>query len=122
MSDTLEVPAAPESSTTIAAATVNTPAPVSITAAALARCLSAYKAAYAEQLAKGKYDGECSRIAKIAYRRALPITDTLEDIQAFIACVAQGINFEMYRRDESTLLLYAAQVALGAYRRKPEKR
>jgi hypothetical protein len=122
MSDALEVPAVPESSTTVAAAPINTPAPLSTTAAALARCLSAYKAAYAEQLAKGKYDGECTRFAKVAYRKALPITDTLEDIQAFIACVAQGINFEMYDRGESTLLLYAAQVALGAQRRKPEKR
>ncbi len=122
MSDALEVPAVPESSATVAAAPLNTPAPLSITAAALARCLSAYKAMYAEQLAKGKYDGQCVRFAKIAYRKALPITDSLENIQAFIACVAQGINFELYDRSEATLLLYAAQVALGAHRPKPERK
>jgi hypothetical protein len=43
----------------------------------------------------------------------MPITETLTGIQTFIACVAQGIIFEIYDRHESTHLLYPAQVALG---------
>jgi hypothetical protein len=95
MSDTLEAPAVTASTETVAAA-ANAAAPLSVTAAALARCVDAYKTEYAAQLAKGKYDGECVRYAKIDYRRALPSPETLADIQAFIACVAKGISYEIY--------------------------
>ncbi len=84
MTDTLEAPAVP----------------VSTAAAALQRCLNAYRREYKAIEAKGKSDYFC-RQAGSAYRLAMPSTETLADIQALIARVAQGINFQVYegRRD-----------------------
>ncbi len=117
MSETLEAPTVIES-----AAPAETPTPRSTAAAAVERCLNAYRAARDSQRAKGKYELDCYEAAKVAYRQAVPYAESLEDIQALIACVAQGINFEIYERHQSTQILYAAQVALGAYHRKPERK
>jgi hypothetical protein len=119
MSDPLEAPAVTVFTETIATAPANTPAPLSITAAALQRCLQAYRRGY--QAAKAKDDGDISsrRAGSTAYRLAMPSTETLGDIQALIACVTQGINLQVYEGRESTQLLYAAQVALAA--QKPPK-
>jgi len=92
----------------------------STTAASVARCVAAFRAEYAEQRDSGQGHWECLSAAKIAYRKALPCAETLAGIRAFIACVAQGINFEVYGQSDSTRLLYAAQVALSAYKRSPE--
>jgi hypothetical protein len=119
MSDTLEAPAVTASTEAAAIAPANA-APLSVTTAALGACLKAYRAEYAAQLAQGKHDWECVKTARIAYRRALPTPETLADIQAFIACIAQGINYQVYEGRESSQLLYAAQVALVAHKPKPE--
>jgi len=108
MTDTLEAPAVPVST--------------SITAAALECCLNAYRREYKATEATGKSDYFCRQAGSTAYRLAVPSTETLADIQALIACVAQGINFQVYEGRESTQLLYAAQVALFANRPKPEKK
>jgi hypothetical protein len=119
MSDTLEAPAVPVSAETIATAPANTSARVSITAAALERCLQAYQRKYRAAAGNGPGDIFTHRAASEAYRLAMPSTETLADIQALIACVTQGINLQVYEGRESTQLLYAAQVALAA--QKPPK-
>ncbi len=119
MSDTLEAPSIPATTATVATGPANAVAHLSNTAAAIEACVKAYRAEYAVHQAKGKCDWECVKAGGIAYRRALPTTETLADIQAFIACVAQGINYQVYEGRESTQLLYAAQVALAAH--KPAK-
>jgi hypothetical protein len=120
MSDTLEAQAVTASTETVGTAPAPNPAPLSVTAAALEACIKAYRAEYAAQKARGKHDCDCVKPAGVAYRRALPTPETLADIQAFIACIAQGINYQVYEGRESTQLLYAAQVALVAQRPKPE--
>lgn len=100
MNDTLEAPSAP----------------LSITAAALERCMNAYRQGYAGAQAQGKSNFTSHDLAAAAYRRAMPSTETVASIQALIACVAQGINLQIYEGRESTQLLYAAQVALAAHK------
>ena len=122
MSDTLEAPAVPVFTETVATTPANTPAPLSITAAALQRCLESYRRGYKAAAAKGDSDRFSHKAGAVAYRLAMPSTETLADIQALIACVTQGINFQVYEGHESTQLLYAAQVALAAQKPpKPEK-
>ena len=121
MSDTLEVPteiSEEPAPVTAATAPAEAPAPLSTAAAAVERCLNAFRTARDSQRAKGKYERDCHEAAKVAYRQAVPYDESLENIQALIACVAQGINFQIYERHESTQILYAAQVALGAHHRK----
>jgi len=114
MTEILEAPTVTES-----AAPADTPAPLSPAAAAVERCLNAYRTERDLQLANGKYDSACHNAARVAYRQAVPYAESLESIQALIACVAQGINFQIYERHESTQILYAAQVSLTA--NKPPK-
>ena len=119
MPDTLEVPTIPAINETVTTAQANTPSPLSIPAAALQRCLEAFRRAYKAAAAKGDSDYFSHKAGAIAYRLAMPSTETLADIQALIACVTQGINYQVYDGRESTQLLYAAQVALAA--QKPAK-
>ena len=100
MIDTLEVP----------------PVDVSTTAASLKSCLDAYHHDYQADAKSGQSDFFCRRAGALAYRLAMPSTETLADIRALIACVAQGINLQVFEGRESTQLLYAAQVALAASR------
>src|ERR1700738_2936247 len=103
--------------------TIETPAePVSATVAVLERCLNAYRHAYKAIEATGKTGYFCRQAGAAAYRLAMPSTETLASTQALIACVAQGINLQVYDGRESTQLLYAAQIALAAHKLpKPEK-
>ncbi|KAA6464538.1 hypothetical protein DYQ86_00775 [Acidobacteria bacterium AB60] len=85
--------------------------------AAVERCLAAYKQAYRAAGTLGadqdtRHDAACH-----AYRLALPRTETPTDIQAFINCVTYGMALGAIDREESTHLLYAAQVSLSAARR-----
>ncbi len=122
MTDTLEAPSATATTETVATSQDIVEAGPSTTAVALENCVKAYCDAHAVTGANGKSEYECVRVAGIAYRKALPTTSTLADIQAFIACVAQGINYRVYEGQESSQLLYAAQVALTAHKPpKPEK-
>ena len=125
MSETLEaqpeISAAPAPAVT-ASTPADTSAPLSPAATAVERCLRAYKEEYGAQRANGRGDWDSVKSARVAYRKAMPIAESLSGIQGLIACVAQGIIFDIYDRQECTHLLYAAQVALGAHRRKPERK
>jgi hypothetical protein len=86
-------------------------------ALALARCHAAYrkaKEAYAKVHGPHTIESyEAEKLARQAYRNAMPALTSREGIRAFIACVARGVILEAIRENTSSRLLYAAQVALG---------
>lgn len=76
---------------------------------AIARCLQARRLAFDEY-------GENSLRPNEAYRAALPPLVGLENIRAYIACVAHAIAIGAVSDYDATRMLYAAQVALSADR------
>lgn len=133
MPETLESPAeiaaAPLANAAVTVSPATAAVPLSFTGAALARCLDAYRRGYQAAVAKGDGDYFSRKAGAVSYRLAMPSTETTAHIQALIACVAQGINYQVYEGRESTQLLYAAQVALFANKppkaektQKPEKK
>ena len=93
------------------------PGPSDPSALALARCHAAYrkaKEAYAKVHGPHTIESyEAEKLAREAYRNAMPALTSREGIRAFIACVARGVIIEAIRENTSSRLLYAAQVALG---------
>ena len=106
MSETIEAPAQPAVSA------------ASICSAAVERCMDAYKKAYRACAAQGGDQYDRNDAGSNAYRLAMPCTDSIAEIRAFIACVAYGITMEVFKRNEPNQLLYAAQVALSSRRRR----
>jgi hypothetical protein len=84
---------------------------------AVARCCAASKKAYDAAQVNGRSRYDCSEVAKDAYRAAMPPLSSPENIRDFVACIAQGILLEIIPRDQTTRLLYAAQVAISAHRK-----
>ncbi len=109
-------------SETIETLAVPAAASVSACSAAVDRCMAAYKNAYRACATMGEADYKRLKAGNNAYRLAMPRTVSVTEIQAFIACIAHGINIGVFERHEPTQLLYAAQVALSAQRRKPGKK
>ena len=61
-------------------------------------------------------------MASVAYKLAMPRMDSLSAIRAAIACIAQGINLEVFDGRDGSQLLYAAQVAMSTLRAKGTKK
>jgi hypothetical protein len=80
---------------------------------AIARAREAYRKAYDEARAGGKVPIWAERDGEGAYRTSMPKLDSIEEIRAFIACVADGMTLNVFRGAESGKMLYAAQVALS---------
>ncbi|MGA7107416.1 MAG: hypothetical protein WBV28_09950 [Terracidiphilus sp.] len=87
---------------------------------AVTRCSDAFLHAYREVKTAGKENRnegayEFERRAKEAgleaYRKAMPPLAGTDNIRGFIACIAYGMLFDVFSGQESTRLLYAAQVA-----------
>jgi hypothetical protein len=95
--------------------------PVSPVLAAVNRCMAAYKMAYRAAGTMGADRDDRHNAGCDAYRLALPLTQTEIDVQAFINCVTYGIAIGAIDGPEPSQLLYAAQVALSAIKRKPGK-
>jgi hypothetical protein len=91
------------------------PAPTS----AVQRCCEAFHHTTAAELAKGTDDYTARKLASHAFRNAMPFLTGYANIRDFIACVAHGILLEAIDSKLGAKLLYAAQVALGAYRLRP---
>ncbi len=96
--------------------------PLSFSAAAVKRCMDAYKQAYRAAATVGADDEDKSKSGCNAYRLAMPCMESPRAIRAFIACVAHGITFEIWGLREPNQLLYAAQVALAAHKPRPAKK
>jgi hypothetical protein len=78
---------------------------------AVARCNQAYANALKAAREKGTDIFERRKIARRAFREAMPALSGRQNISDFVACVAQGILIEVFDSSDSTRLLYAAQVA-----------
>jgi hypothetical protein len=82
-------------------------------------CTEAYQRAYKTTLLKTNETYTAENAGKKAFRAAMPSLVGYENIRAFIACVAHAILTDALNGKDSTKLLYAAQVALSAYRNRP---
>ena len=80
---------------------------------AVAHCCDVAIRAYRTEFVKEHNAYEASKAAAQAYRLAMPLLMTAESVRDFIACVAHGMLTGIFSRDDSTRLLYAAQVAGG---------
>jgi hypothetical protein len=80
---------------------------------ALTECRTAWAEAFETAQTKGLNNAKAIRMAAVAYKLAMPKMDSLPSIRAAIACIAQGINLEIYDGRDGSQLLYAAQVALS---------
>ena len=96
-----------------------------VTAAAIARCQAVYLQTM-EDFASihgpetfNTYPAK--KVARVAYRDAMPELSSRENIQAFIGCIANAILLEAIREDTSARLLHAAQVALSSLRFTPKE-
>lgn len=86
---------------------------------AVARCMKSWIRAFREARANNKSEYDSNQVAIKAYRDAMPSPCGYESVRDFIACVARAMLLGIIDGDDSTKLLYAAQVALGAVRRQP---
>jgi len=86
---------------------------------AVARCMKAWIRTFKEARAKNKSEYESEKAAIQAYRDAMPSPSGHENIRDFIACVARGMLIGIIVGNDSTKLLYAAQVATGITLRQP---
>lgn len=85
---------------------------------ALELCKAEWTRAYQLAQEKGLSAPKALRMASVAYKLAMPKMDSLPTIRASIACVAQGIQLEVFDGRDGSQLLYAAQVALATLRKK----
>lgn len=84
---------------------------------AVLRCRQAWATARQEAAAHRKNSYEVREAANAGFRKAMPSLSGIENIQDFIACVADGMVFEVISSLEAPRLLYAAQVAVSAQRK-----
>lgn len=84
------------------------------TDAAVAICTDAWTRAHHAALKSHRGEYQADAVAAAAYCRALPSLSGVENIRAFIACVAQGLATGVIEGATASRLLYAAQVAKSA--------
>ncbi len=85
---------------------------------AVARCCDAFNRTFKVNIAINQTKAAATECAATAFREAMPPLVGHDNIRDFIACVAQGILLGAFDSAQSARLLYAAQVALTAYRAK----
>ncbi|MFP5237406.1 MAG: hypothetical protein ACLGSD_16035 [Acidobacteriota bacterium] len=81
---------------------------------AVDRCWAAYRQAHDQAIAEGTSREIAGIRAEKAYRRAMPRLHTRDEIRAFLACVADGLLFEIIYRSEGPYLLASARAATAA--------
>ena len=84
------------------------------TDAAVAICTDAWTRAHHAALKSHRGEYQADAVAAAAYCRALPNLSGVENIRAFIACVAQGLATGVIEGATASRLVYAAQVAKSA--------
>ena len=89
---------------------------------ALALCKAEWTHAYTLAKEKGLPANKALRMASVAYKLAMPKMDSLPTIRAYVACIAQGIQLEVFDGRDGSQLLYAAQVALSVLRQPGAKK
>jgi hypothetical protein len=88
---------------------------------ALDLCKFEWQSAFDLAKEKGLASTKALRMAAVAYKLAMPKMDSLPTIRAAIACIAQGIQLEVFDGRDGSQLLYAAQVALSVLKQKDTK-
>ena len=81
---------------------------------AIARCIQAYTDALQAYLRKNDNSFIAERIAKAAFRSAMPPLTGSRNIRDYVACVAHAIAINAVDGSDGARLLYAAQVASTA--------
>jgi len=100
-----------------------TPGESSSTDLAVARCCKAWEVTYKARLGDDEDDDISAQIeADEAYRKAMPLLSSFDNIRDFIACVAHAITIGAIVGEQASRLLYAAQVALSGVPRQPAAR
>jgi hypothetical protein len=89
---------------------------------ALYECKDRWTTAYTVAQNKGLSAQKAMRMASVAYKLAMPKMDTKPGIRAAIACIAQGIQLEVFDGRDGSQLLYAAQVALSTLTERKRKK
>lgn len=77
----------------------------------IARCIDASEKRYQQARARKLNDFAARREANVAFREAMLPLDGADNIRDFVACVAHAILAGILNGNDSTCLLYAAQVA-----------
>jgi len=78
---------------------------------ALAACTETWVRVHQEALKNNRSSYEAGQTASAAYLQALPTLSGVENIRAFIACVAHGLAIGVIEGSRASRLLYAAQIA-----------
>ena len=94
----------------------------STTDEAMRTCKTAWTRAHELAKSKGLQATKAQRMASVAYKIAMPKMNSIPGIKAAIACIAQGIQLEVFDGKDGSQLLYAAQVALSVHRETKGKR
>jgi len=92
-----------------------------ITVKAMDYCRAEWERAHATAIEKGLNGAKALRMASVAYKLAMPKMRDLPSIRAYISCIAQGIQLEVFEGRDGSQLLYAAQVALALHQKGKKK-
>jgi hypothetical protein len=85
---------------------------------AMTHCKAEWTRAFELAQKKGLPAMRAQRMAAVAYKIAMPRMTNLTSIKAAVACVAQGIQLEVFDGRDGSQMLYAAQVAISIHREK----
>jgi hypothetical protein len=85
---------------------------------AMFHCKAEWSRAFELAQKKGLSATRAQRMAAVAYKIAMPRMNSLTNIKAAVACVAQGIQLEVFDGRDGSQMLYAAQVAISIHREK----
>jgi hypothetical protein len=85
---------------------------------AMSHCKAEWVRAFELAQKKGLPAMKAQRMAAVAYKIAMPRMNSLTNIKAAVACVAQGIQLEVFDGRDGSQMLYAAQVAISIHREK----
>jgi hypothetical protein len=80
-----------------------------------------FESVLAQQEAAGYTLATAHREASTAYKNKMPLMLDMPSIREYIACVAQGIQMEVFNGRDGSQLLYAAQVAITVSRQMERK-
>ena len=89
---------------------------------AIALCMEAWTREHQSVLQSERSRLAADDAAAAAYQRTLPTLMGMDNIRAFIACVAQGMLIGAIEGQMASRLLYAAQVAKSAISSNPQKK
>jgi len=93
-----------------------TAAAMSDVAAAVDKCVKAYKTVERQAQKDGLTIKEQRHKAAVAFKVTMPPMDTREHVHQAIACITNGMHLDVITGQEASRLLYAAQVSLTLIR------